>query len=382
MELQKLSGEFREIRPYFDSEVNEVLKELANDEAIVQALAAYFPEKSQPELITYLRSVNSVGQFQSGLISNVVERIIKDTTGGIRVSGLDNISGEPAVFISNHRDIVLDSAIFNYTLHKNKFATTRIAIGDNLLQLPWIEKLVRLNKNFIVHRNVQARQAYEYSLRLSRYIYHSLKNEGESVWIAQREGRTKDGRDRTQAGLLKMLGMWAGKESAAAYAELNITPVSISYEIEPWAGMKAKESAVKSKGESYVKSPGEDLRSMRDGITLPKGRIHLSFGKKLSREELESAFEGRNRNDALRELAELIDRRIISDFHLFPGHYIAYDLENGSNEYQSFYTAQQKEEFFSYLNSEVEKAGLDEIGRQFLIGIYSNSVRDKALIRK
>jgi glycerol-3-phosphate O-acyltransferase len=178
----------------------------------------------------------------------------------------------------------------NYLLHTEGFPTTRIAIGNNLLQKEWISDLVRLNKNFIVHRDIPTRQAYEFSLRLSNYIKQSIEIDHSSIWIAQKEGRTKDGLDKTHAGLLKMFGMAWEEEFSKAYEKLNIVPVSISYEFEPCAGMKAFEMFSRSIHGNYEKQPGEDLQSMKNGIAHKKGRVVYSFGKPFNSIELNTIF--------------------------------------------------------------------------------------------
>jgi hypothetical protein len=260
---------------------------------------------------------------------------------------------------------------------KQKLPTTRIAIGSNLLQAPWIEDLVKLNKNFIVNRNVQPRQAYEYSLLLSRYIRFSIESDLSSVWIAQKEGRSKDGIDQTHTGLLKMLGM-SSDEGASGYEKLNIVPVSISYEFEPCAGLKAKEIYMKSQTGSYQKAEGEDVRSMQLGIVQPKGNVHFHFSEPLSKLSIQAAFQSGNRNEAMKLIAEEIDKEIIKNYQLFPNNFIAYDLLNHSETFSQQYTISDREVFERYLNEELDQLQGDrEALKLHLLNIYSNP-----LIRK
>ncbi|HOY50011.1 MAG TPA: 1-acyl-sn-glycerol-3-phosphate acyltransferase [Flavobacteriales bacterium] len=381
MDKETETGYFDPIRPFYDHEVSEAIDRLLQQASFHTALRYVFPDVSSEDVQLRLRSLKSVDEFQSKIISNAVAAIIRSSTSGVRSSGLDKLDPKKAyLFISNHRDIVLDSALLNYLLHMDEFPTTRIAIGSNLLQKSWIEDLVKLNKNFIVHRNVQARQAYDYSLRLSRYIRHSITKENSSVWIAQREGRSKDGYDQTQAGLLKMFGM-STDDGPAGYQELNIVPVSISYELEPCAGMKAFEKYTKAQTGSYEKGEGEDLKSMQMGIARPKGRVQFSFGEPLSKEEIQLAFETGNRNEAMKKMAERIDSHIVSNYRLYPYNYIAYDLLHESKEFVSNYSDKDKLAFESYLNEELlPLKGDAELLKKHLLNIYANPlVRKKEM---
>ena len=325
-----------------------------------------------------LRSINSVDEFQAKIISNAVATIINNSTTGLHATGLEKLHADKGYLcISNHRDIVLDSAFLNYLLFKQKLPTTRIAIGSNLLQAPWIEDLVKLNKNFIVNRNVQPRQAYEYSLLLSRYIRYSIESDLSSVWIAQKEGRSKDGIDQTQTGLLKMLGM-SSDEGASGYEKLNIVPVSISYEYEPCAGLKAQEIYLKSLTGSYQKAEGEDVRSMQLGIVRPKGNVHFHFSEPLSKECIQDAFQSGNRNEAMKLIAEEIDKEIIKNYQLFPNNFIAFDLFNQSETFIQHYTISDKDVFENYLIEELNQLDGDRDALKLhLLHIYMNP-----LIRK
>jgi hypothetical protein len=378
MEKDFEKGYFDSIRPFNDDEVQAAIARLLDNPHFRAALNFVFPSMDANTLEAQLRSINSVDEFQAKIISNAVATIINNSTTGLYASGLEKLHADKGYLcISNHRDIVLDSAFLNYLLFKQKLPTTRIAIGSNLLQAPWIEDLVKLNKNFIVNRNVQPRQAYEYSLLLSRYIRYSIESDLSSVWIAQKEGRSKDGIDQTQTGLLKMLGM-SSDEGASGYEKLNIVPVSISYEYEPCAGLKAQEIYMKSQTGSYQKAEGEDVRSMQLGIVRPKGNVHFHFSEPLSKESIQDAFQTVNRNEAMKLIAEVIDEEIIKNYKLFPNNFIAFDLFNQSETFSQRYTISDKEVFENYLIEELNQLDGDRDAlKMHLLHIYMNP-----LIRK
>lgn len=381
IETPNMSTNFEEIRPFHDNEVPGAIERLLNEPAFHTAMRYVFPEKSPEELIAKLKLIRSVDEFQSEIIAHAVRNIQISTTRGVRHEGLDQLSKtEPYLFISNHRDIVLDSAFLNYLLHSEGFPTTRIAIGNNLLQKGWISDLVKLNKNFIVHRDIPPRQAYDFSLRLSNYIRHSIEVDHSSIWIAQKEGRTKNGLDRTHAGLLKMIGMSGNGIPAEDYAKLNIVPISISYELEPCAGMKAFEMYSRSVKGEYEKAPGEDLLSMKNGIAQKKGRIVYSFGRPFISNDFDLIFKENNRNDALKKMALTIDNEIYNNYHLFPFNYLAFDLLNNSTQFNAEYSDEDKRGFDLHLEEQLApcKASREELIPYFL-EIYANPIKNKIL---
>jgi len=370
---------FDEIRPFSDEEVPAAIERLLKEPSFHTAIRYVFPDKRPDELIAKLKQIKTIDEFQGSIIAAAVRNIQISTTRGIRHQGLDNLSKHGAyLFISNHRDIVLDSAFLNYLLHTEGFPTTRIAIGNNLLQKEWISDLVRLNKNFIVHRDIPSRQAYDYSMRLSKYIRHSIEVDHASIWIAQKEGRTKDGVDKTHSGLLKMFGMAWEEPLDEAIGKLNIVPVSISYELEPCAGMKAYEMYTRSIKGSYEKEPGEDLQSMKNGIAHKKGRVVYSFGKQLDQELYKSLFENVNRNEGLKKMALKIDEEIHSNYHLFPFHYLAFDKLNKTDKFNSEYTKEDINLFDAHIEEQLApcKASKEEL-LPFLVQIYANPVELK-----
>ena len=325
--MSELEDKYADIRPYNDNEVNASLARLMSDDAFIDVIAKYnlprflsaAPFIARPLVRSQLRKkwgkVTSVEDVQNE-VATYLDKLIKRTTSKVTFSGLDKLDPNQAyLFVSNHRDIVLDPALVNWGLYQHKMKTVRIAIGDNLLQIPYITELMRLNKSFIVKRSAKApKEMLKALTQLSSYIYDSLMG-GHSIWIAQKEGRAKDGFDQTDPALLKMLqlnGRKQKKEFGEYIKELKVVPVSISYQYEPCAIAKAKELYHKQQHGEYVKSVGEDILSIVEGFSTAKGHVHLAFGQPIE-----------SQCDSAEELANTIDQQIIDSFYLHPGNYIA-----------------------------------------------------------
>ncbi|WP_443190316.1 1-acyl-sn-glycerol-3-phosphate acyltransferase [Pseudomonas indica] len=324
-----MMGEFEAIRPYADAEVPAVLARLFADKTFLDVLMRFrFPRMAgafgwalKPLIAHRLRQefagIDSVSALQDK-IEPYVDRTIERATDGVTYSGLDQLQpGNAYLFLANHRDIVMDPAFVNYAVYHAGLPTPRIAIGDNLLQRPFVSDLMRLNKSFIVHRSLSGRReklaAYQL---LSAYINHSIRVDGQSIWIAQAEGRAKDGDDRTDSAILKMFHMSRKDEPfGQVIGELKLTPVSISYEYDPCDQAKARELYIRATTGRYEKAPGEDDASIALGITGYKGRVHVAFGAPVS-----GGFE-----DA-KLLAAEMDRQILGSYRLFPVHYLAYEM--------------------------------------------------------
>ncbi len=320
-------GEFDSIRPYADHEVPAVLDRLLGDDNLLSTLTHFrFPRLAGPfrwllkPLIAHrlrreVAGIESVEALQEK-VEIYVDRTLEKATDGVTYSGLEQLKpGAAYLFLANHRDIVMDPAIVNYAVYHAGLPTPRIAIGDNLLQRPFVSDLMRLNKSFIVHRSLTGRReklaAYQL---LSAYISHSIRVDSQSIWIAQAEGRAKDGDDRTDSAILKMFHMSRKDEPfAEVLASLRPIPVAISYEYDPCDLAKARELFIRATTGSYTKAPGEDDASIALGITGYKGRIHVHFGAPVI-----SGYE-----DA-KQLAALMDQRILASYRLFPVHYLAY----------------------------------------------------------
>ena len=320
-------GQFDSIRPYDDAEVPAVLARLLSDKAFLDILTHFrFPRLAgafgwllKPLIAHRLRkefaSVNSVASLQDK-VEVYVDRTIEHATDGVTYTGVEQLkSGSAYLFLANHRDIVMDPAFVNYAVYHAGLPTPRIAIGDNLLQKPFVSDLMRLNKSFIVHRSITGRKEKmaAYNL-LSAYINHSIRNDCQSIWIAQAEGRAKDGDDRTDSAILKMFHM-ANKEQPfeQALAELHLIPVSISYEYDPCDLAKARELRIRAETGDYQKAEGEDDLSIALGITGHKGRVHVSFGSEITQPSADA-----------KQLALAVDAQILANYRLFPVHYLAY----------------------------------------------------------
>ncbi len=320
-------GEFDAIRPYNDAEVPAVLARLLSDPAFLDILTHFrFPRMAgafgwllKPLIARRLRKefagVSCVSTLQDK-VEYYVDHTIERATDGVTYTGVELLkSGTAYLFLANHRDIVMDPAFVNYAVYHAGLPTPRIAIGDNLLQKPFVSDMMRLNKSFIVHRSISGRReklaAYQL---LSAYINHSIRNDGQSIWIAQAEGRAKDGDDRTDSAILKMFHMSRKDEPFGAVIQsLNLSPVSISYEYDPCDQAKARELYIRATTGSYTKAPGEDDLSIAQGITGYKGRVHINFAPPVT------AFV-----EDTKQLAVEIDRQILGGYRLFPVHYLAY----------------------------------------------------------
>lgn len=344
--------QFDEIRPFRDNEVEKVIKSLCEVPYFSNIIRKIMPSVPVEAVLAKLKTITSVKQFQAEFILPYLHGLIKSTTDGVTVSGLENLDPKGGyIFISNHRDIILDSAFMNVMLDAHGFTTTEIAIGSNLLIYDWIVDLVKLNKSFVVKRNLPVRQMMEASATLSAYIRHRITEGHQNIWIAQREGRSKDGDDKTQGALLKMLNLSGGKSLIENFAELNIVPVAITYEYDPCDALKGYQFQLKRDQPDYKKSPNEDLTHMSTGLNGRKGRVHFAFGKPIT-PELDS-IASLPKNDQITAIGEMIDRQIYANYHLCPDSYISLDVIEGSTKRADHYTPQQKEEFLAYADSKI-----------------------------
>lgn len=379
-------SDFDDIRPYNDSEVVEVINRLLQEEAFIKFAQQLFPGFTKEMIEKALSEVKTIKEFQGNFIIRLAQHIIDNTTKGITIDGLENLDpNESYLFISDHRDIILDSALLNVMMHHHGFETTEIAIGSNLLIQPWIADLVKLNKSFVVNRNVTVRQMLESSKQLSNYINFALNTKKSSIWIAQREGRTKDGDDRTQQSLLKMLQMSGGKEFCSHFKNLRIVPVAISYEYEPCDAMKTLEVHLKETESGYQKTAKDDLRSMIRGMINEKGRVHFNIGKPISH-MLDTIEDMDESKDKFKALADLIDYRIHKNYKLWPDNYIAYDIVNNSKEFLDKYTIEEKELFLKHMEKKIatieDRAENMERLHQIFFEIYANPVKNRLELTK
>ncbi|MFD1094328.1 1-acyl-sn-glycerol-3-phosphate acyltransferase [Salegentibacter chungangensis] len=370
--------DFEEIRYYEGAEVNEALRQYVKHPMVKALLQFTFPEKEFDAIEEIVLDCYSIEDFQSRVIYHTVAKVLEKSTEGLTYEGFDKLEKEESYFyISNHRDIILDTSLLNYTLIDHDMVTTASAIGDNLVQKPFLMALSRLNRNFLVKRGISPREMLRSSQVLSGYVKKLLLQDGRSVWMAQREGRTKDGSDVTQQGVLKMLAMAKGGLSLAEYfAKLKIVPVAISYEFDPTDILKMPEILAKRMKETYVKSANEDFNSIMQGAVGNKGRIHISAGEVLRLEDFEEAIAGEHSvNGQLKAIASKIDEMIYEHYKLWPANYIAHDLLYNSEEYSDFYTSKEKRQFERRLTRRIDVKNALELNSYLLM--YANPVINK-----
>lgn len=365
---------FDDIRPYNDAEVYPALERIVANPLFTNVAQYIFPGQDENIFKQLLLSCHTKEDFQVKVMSQIVSRILGGTAKEVTFSGLEHFKGgKKCLIVSNHRDIVLDSAIIQLILHKHNVQTTEIAVGDNLITSSFIEDITRSNKMIKVVRSNSPREVYTTSKVLSEYIRHNVANQISSVWIAQRNGRTKDGIDVTEQGLLKMFDMSGSGDFVKDFTELNIMPTSISYEYEPCDIFKAVEVYV-GRRQKYVKAEGEDLKSILTGIMQFKGNIHIAFNEPLTAKEINAAAE-LDKNERFKALGLAMDRKIISEFKLWKNNYIAYDTLNSSNEFAAMYSVEDKEAFKTYMANKLAdiEADKDEL-EQIFLSIYANPV--------
>lgn len=370
-------NEFTDISPYTDAEAVEALGKLADHPAVVEVSKAIFPDKEPEFLRKILKSVKSIDEFQILVMNKAVEWVLSTTAHNFSYDGIGNLKKINGKFLamSNHRDIILDPAITQVVLYRNAIPMTEIAVGSNLLTNKYIEYLIRSNRMIKVIRGINARQLYLSSQVLSKYIRECITSGRSSVWIAQREGRAKDGIDTTEQGLLKMLDMSGTADFTTNFEELNIVPLSISYEYEPCDILKARERLI-SRTQKYVKGSREDLISIMTGIEQQKGNIHLNIGSPLTHDEIEAASYC-NKNDRYQAIRHAVDVRIIEGYKLWKTNYIGYDMVNHTFKYRDKYTPEDVAQFTDYVEHQldkVEKSLCRADLRDIFLRIYANPV--------
>ncbi|MBP1646281.1 MAG: Phospholipid/Glycerol Acyltransferase [Bacteroidetes bacterium] len=368
-------NKFDHIRPYNDSEIPLAISRVVNNKYFPVIIQTLFPDKEIESCKKEILKIKSIKEFQSIFMYPIVDQIIKLSVEDITYSGIKEFlnNNKQNMFISNHRDIVLDSALLNFQLFKNNFDTCEITFGSNLMKGEIVIDIGKMNKMFRIVRGGNIRDFYKNSMQVSSYMRYAITNKKQSVWIAQRNGRTKNGYDKTEMAVLKMFSLSSEKSFTDNLLELNITPVAISYQFEPCAFLKTAELYVSSY-QKYVKAPNEDLNSILKGIKQNKGKIHLSVTKPISKEELDycDSFE---KNEKFLVLAQIIDKRIYKNYKLFNTNFIAHDFLNKSYRYQANYTKQEQEEFIDYMQK-----GLKEIPGEYqeleniFLKIYANPV--------
>ncbi|TDX86587.1 1-acyl-sn-glycerol-3-phosphate acyltransferase [Epilithonimonas xixisoli] len=367
-------SKFDAIRPFEDEEVNDALKSIAKHPMMKAMMQFTFPGRKEDFWIDKFKEIHSIRDFQTQIIAQTVRQILEKSSEGLSFSGFEKLDKNASyLFISNHRDIILDTSLLNLVLLEGGFVMTSSAIGDNLVKKDFLHILAKLNRNFLVERSLSIREQLGSSRLLSEYIVTLLQKENRSVWMAQREGRTKDGNDATQQGLLKMLAMAADNEPLIDFFKnLKIVPLSISYEYDPTDMLKMPQLMAQSRNEQYVKSKNEDFNTMLSGVLGQKKRIHLHAGSVLGEELdlLDSPSE--NKNKLLQSIAQLIDQSIIKNYKLWPTNYIAYNLMHQTNKFENHYTGEEKQLFIRRFEMRLDASS--SAVKQSFLAMYANPV--------
>jgi 1-acyl-sn-glycerol-3-phosphate acyltransferase len=303
---------FDSIRPFYDSEVNEALKSLLHHPMMKAMMDFTFPEIPESAWKEQLSRTHSIRDFQINFVYQSIQRVLERSSEGLTTSGFEKLEPNTSyLFISNHRDIILDTSLLNVSLFDHGLVMTASAIGDNLVQKDFLLKLSKLNRNFLVLRGLSPRELLLSSKLMAEYMYQLLSKENRSVWIAQREGRTKDGKDATHQGVLKMIAMASDEENCMDFfKKLKIVPVSISYEYDPTDALKMPQLIALSKDEEYIKEKNEDFITLLSGIIGQKKRIHIHVGDILENEYDKIKVENDNNNKQIQALAQVIESSI------------------------------------------------------------------------
>lgn len=369
---------FEDIRPYNDSEIQAAMRRIADSQALPILASYVFPEKSIDEIKQMLCSFHTIRDFQLGVMHRVNEQIIRNSITEFTCHGVEQLEKDKAyLFVSNHRDIMLDASLLQNVLVDNGLDTSEITFGANLMANQLVVDIGKSNKMFKVERpGGSIREFYKSSRHLSAYIRQCITEKKQSAWIAQRNGRTKNGQDRTDQGIIKMFCMSMPTDKIRAIGELNVVPVSVSYEWETCDVLKTLE-LYESQFAKYTKKPGEDLNSILTGLLQCKGRVHFEIGKPLQQEELK-AFDCQTNNEYHRSVAHLLDQRIIYGYQLFPNNFIAYDLLFGTTKYKEHYSTEEFEAFNKHL-AELQQYDTCDLERltDIFLAIYANPVVDK-----
>lgn len=370
-------SKYDHIRPYHNHEVNKALSELSTHPMVKSMLKFIYPQASDEYIQERLKNCNSIRDFQTKIIARGIQNVLSRSSHGLTTSGFEELDKDTAYFyISNHRDILLDTCLLNISLFNHDLVMTASAIGDNLVQKSFLLELAKLNRNFLVQRGLSPREMLKSSKLMSEYIAKNILEDNRSVWIAQREGRTKDGNDMTQQGVLKMMALGKGDLSAFDYfKKIKIVPVSISYEFDPTDMYKMPELLAKHYEEEYIKSANEDFNSILKGLTGQKKRIHIHAGKVLD-VELDTISNSKEPlNKQFQQLAAVIDSCVHSDYKLWPTNYVAYDMLHNTDKYSGKYTEKEQRQFERRVECRID-AG-DPVALSNFLAMYANPVVNK-----
>ncbi len=371
---------YNHIRPFEPEELPEVCDRLLTDPQFQSVVKHVFPNIPLEAVEAKMRSCKTLLDFQKAFCYPFLKDLLQKASKGISFGHEAIDTHKRYTFVSNHRDIVLDSALLDVLLIEAGWETTcEIAIGDNLLKLPWVKDLVRLNKAFIVERDLPIRELLMASKRLSEYMHYAINEKNENLWIAQREGRAKDSNDHTQPAILKMMTIGGEGSIVDRLKDLHIVPLTISYEYDPCDFLKAREMQLKRDVEGWKKGPMDDVVSMQTGIMGYKGRIHYEAAPCMD-EWLEQLGTDILKTEIYDVIAEHIDREIFARYQLYPGNYVALDLINGDSALSEHYTEEEKQTFLKYIESRLQMIDLpnrdDAFCRHQLLEMYANPCKN------
>lgn len=376
--------DFSDIAPYDDSVFHEKMEQLVKEPGFLHAVNYTMPKDDVPVLINELLKIDNKYDFQTQIMFPFLEMLAKTTTSGITLGGLKyHNPGINYTYITNHRDIVLDASFLNLAFLRKGISTSEVAIGNNLLIFDWITDLVRLNKSFIVKRNTGLREGLEAAKKLSAYIHHTILEKRESIWIAQREGRAKDSSDHTQESLVKMLALGGEGTFMESLKEINLMPVSISYEFDPNDYLKAREFLMRRRDPNFKKSQRDDLFSMETGLLQFKGKVHFQLTPRINT-KLDQLGDFKDNNTAAKYVGCLIDQAIHRSYEIFTINYVAYDMLHHTNRFSRNYTDQQKQEAIDYFNRQLAKVEIDDLKveereymMEMMLYMYANPLKNK-----
>lgn len=371
-------SKFDKIRPYYDAEVNEAILSALHHPMMKALMNFAYPNVEEEVWKEQLKRTHSIRDFQINFAYKAVKKVLERSSEGLTTSGFEQLEPNSSyLFISNHRDIILDTSLLNVCLHDHRLVMTASAIGDNLVKKDFLKTLSKLNRNFIVQRGLPPRELLESSKLMSEYIAQLLLRENRSVWIAQREGRTKDGNDATHSGVLKMLAMGSDETNVMEYfKKIKIVPVSISYEYDPTDALKMPQLMAEANDEIYIKEKNEDFITLLSGIIGQKKHIHIHVGKVLNEEMDVIAAENDNFNKQIQALAQVIDDSILQSYKLWPTNYIAYDLLHKTDKFKSYYTEDEKSLFERRYELRIDTNN-EQMVESFL-AMYANPVVNKS----
>lgn len=370
-------SKFDAIRPFYDSEVNDGIKSVIHHPMMKALMHFTFPEIEESAWMEQLLKTHSIRDFQVNFIYQSVQKVLQRSSEGLSTSGFEKLEKNTSyLFISNHRDIILDTSLLNVSLFDHGLVMTASAIGDNLVKKDFLLKLSKLNRNFLVQRGLPPRELLQSSKLMAEYIAQLLLRENRSVWIAQREGRTKDGNDATHQGVLKMLAMGSDETQVMDYfKKIKIVPVSISYEYDPTDALKMPQLMAEANNEVYIKEKNEDFITLLSGIMGQKKRIHIHVGSVLDTEIEAIKAKEDNSNKQIQCLAQAIDDSILNSYKLWPTNYIAFDILNQTNQFSSEYTENEKQLFERRLELKIDVTNATMV--ESFLAMYANPVVNK-----